>query len=132
MANPVSENWKIKYEVGNPHFGGKTIVELNSDKEIHVQVILGDVVSQYQSRLKEKEAASIFNTFIENFYEKNESGNTALEPDEEIINIYFTKGDILYQHISPSNTQWHDQRLRNLVLLFSKLAFEVSGGKVKF
>ncbi len=131
---PDHENtiWNIRYEVGNEHFRGKTIVELRDDYSICVTSVRNGETTTFESILPDNEAEAVYQIFVDNFYENKGKTPPLREPDEDLISIIYQKGHEKHTLITPYHTQWEDQKLKTLISLFSKLAKDVSKGRVTY
>lgn len=122
----------IRYEVGNPNFEGKTIVEVLTGG--------GTTVSFLQGKKEEKYEGAIPAADLKSFYQLLETNNPcALKPSTKpgtpgtaIIKITFSESGTVCSSRNWNDEQWENEKLKKWVVYFNTLASQVSNGKVEY
>lgn len=123
----------IRYEVGNPNFHGRTTVEVKGNGSVTVRFQRGSQDDRYTGTLSNEALENLRQTLQTHNPQSLQSSRSTGVPDE--ARIRFTMGGATESEQVTElwhNEQWNNPDLRSLVVAFTNLAKQVSGGKVQY
>jgi hypothetical protein len=125
-----SDNSAIRYQVGNPHFEGQTVVVIRGDAIVSVDFIQETEKRSYRALLDpgrfEQIAASIVDP------RKIPSSGHNPVPDEAEIQIQMVLSDRVWTFTFRDRDRWSQPDLQKDIELFEGVARDVSNGAVQF
>lgn len=133
LAIPQNIFWEAKYEIGNPNFRGKTRVVIKSaDKKAIVTFTRGEETLSYEQGYAQTEMNQFFESLNKDFPTDYKAKNTTPKPDEDKVIIVFVINNKVNQLEFWHNEKWSNEKLKSLCDLFTKIAQNVSKGKIKY
>lgn len=128
----VAPGDRVAYAVGNPHFRGRTTVEVAHDGAATVGFLRADKADRYTGQLDATALARLRATLAANDPRGFASARDTASPDEARIEITLTTGGTRSVHAYWDAEQHEMPALRQLVLQFNEIASTVSGGRVTY
>lgn len=123
----------IRYEVGNPNFHGRTTVEVKGNGSVTVRFQRGGQDNLYTGTLSDEALEKFRQTLQSHNPQSLQPSRSTGVPDEARIRFTIGGGEES-EHVTElwNNEQWNNPALRSLVVAFTNLAKQISGGKVQY
>ena len=125
-----SDNSAIRYQVGNPHFEGQTVVVIRGDGTVSVDFIQETEKKSYRAQLEPGRFEQIVATIIDP--RKIPSSGHNRVPDEAEIQIQMVLSDKIWTLTFRDRDRWSQPDLQKDIELFEGVAREVLNGAVQF
>jgi hypothetical protein len=122
----------ITYETGNPHFGGRTVVQLSATAEVLVEQKRGDENIDFSEKADPAVYREILVLLKEACRIVADLPQPAPVPGETLVRLRATTPLETINLRFWSNQRWRDPVLDQLISHFERLVVEVSGGIVRF
>jgi hypothetical protein len=126
----ASDHSAIRYQAGNPHFEGQTVVVLRGDASVSVDFIQGTEKKSYRGQLDPGRFQQIVTAMVDP-RQIAASGRDPV-PDEAEIQIHLVLSDRIWQLTFRDGDRWTQPDLQKDIDLFESVAREVSQGAVRF
>jgi hypothetical protein len=126
----ASDHSAIRYQVGNPHFEGQTVVVIRGDASVSVDFIQGTEKKSYQGQLEPVRFQQIVTGMIDP--RKIAASGRDPVPDEAEIQIHLVLSARIWQLTFRDGDRWTHPDLQKDIDLFESVAREVSQGAVPF
>jgi Flp pilus assembly secretin CpaC len=128
----VSSNSSVRYQIGNPHFEGRTTVVIQGNGTASVEFVRGAEKRSYLKQLAPERLEEVRSTLAAYDPRKLTASQKDLVPDEAQIQIEIVEGDRTWVRTFRDQDRWDQSNLQKDVELFGSVAYEVSDGNVQF
>jgi hypothetical protein len=122
----------ITYETGNPHFGGRTVVQLSAAGEVVVELKRGDENIDFDQKVDPAVYRELLVLLKEACRRVSRLPERTPVPGETLVRLRATTPSETIHLRFWSNQRWRDPVLDQLMSHFERLAVETSGGVVRF
>jgi len=127
-----TSNSSVRYQIGNPHFEGRTTVVIQGNGTASVEFVRGAEKRSYLNQLAPERLEEVRSTLAAYDPRKLTASQKDLVPDEAQIQIEIVEGDCTWVRTFRDQDRWNQSNLQKDVELFESVAREVSGGNVQF
>jgi hypothetical protein len=124
------DNSAIRYQAGNPHFEGQTVVVIRGDASVSVDFLQGTEKKSYRGQLDPGRFEQIVAAMVDPRKITASSRNPV--PDEAEIQIHLVLNDKIWRLTFRDADRWSQPDLQKDIDLFEGVAREVSNGAVQF
>ena len=122
----------ITYETGNPHFGGRTFIQLANNGDVLVEQKQGDQTRRFSGKVN----PAVHRGILMHFKEAHRSAVGLSEdkpvPGETLVTLHAVTAVENIDLSFWSNQRWSQPALDRLISDFERLASTASGGVVRF
>jgi hypothetical protein len=135
MNNPKllsGEHSSIRYQVGNAHFEGQTVVEIRGDGSAIAEFVRGRQKLSFSGRLDRARFDQVRSTLVANDPRKITPSQHRPVPDEARIELSESVGGENWNQLFWDADRQEQPALRKIVELFESVAREISDGKIQF
>ena len=122
----------IAYETGNPHFGGRTLVQLSATGEVLVELNRGDEHNYFSQEADPAVHREMLLLLKEACRRVSGLPERTPVPGETLVRLWAATPLETIRLRFWSNQRWRDPVLDRLISRFERLAVEASGGIVRF
>ena len=122
----------ITYETGNPHFGGRTVVQLSATGEVLVEQKRGHENIDFSQKADPAVHRQALALLKEASRSVSDLPERAPVPGETLVRLQASSPLETIHLRFWSNQRWRDPILDQLISHFERLAVEASGGVVRF
>lgn len=122
----------ITYETGNPHFGGRTVVQLSATGEVVVEGKRGHENMDFDEKADPAVYREILALLKEACRRVSHLPERTPVPGETLVRLRAITPSETINLRFWSNQRWRDPVVDRLISHFERLAVEVSGGAIRF
>ena len=126
------EDLQIVYEIGNPDFRGKNMLELSGNGSIKLEHSETGKIKKFTGKVTEKSILTLLNEMEKASFWTFRSAAGSRQPDAAEITIRVTtrQGDLNFETTFLETEAMRSRQLRTMVRIFKTLLREVSAGEI--
>ena len=131
-ADQLAPNKMVTYETGNPHFGGRTLVQLSATGDVLVELNRGHEHNDFSQKADPSMHREILALLKEACRIVSQWPEGTPVPGETLVRLWAATPSETINVRFWSNQRWRDPVLDRLISHFERLADKASGGIVRF
>jgi hypothetical protein len=120
----------LQFEVGNPHFRGKTLLRLYLNGQAEAHFIQGDQEKSFFGKLNIGEMASLEKLFQNNPPHLIKSTLINIKPDDDEVKITVHSPRDSYEVAFRYSEQWQSPNIKLWIDYFQSKVSQISAGKI--
>jgi hypothetical protein len=120
------------YAVGNPHFHGRSTLQITGDGAALVTFERGGKTQEYKGTVSAKQLDALRASLTAHPIDSYKPPKRPLVPDEATMELTVVNAGARAQNSIPDNERWEIEPLGELVTLINEIMGSVSGGTVRY